>query len=177
MGKRGGVGELKKKEHLVRSLSHPLSDFFFLSTRLSPDEMNERDLKNVLDRVLFPICRTPFPSYVKNEFSFFVFFFSLRPFLSLDQICAFASDPEKTSEALPPLNSFLRMKAHEHATALGIGHDSTGDGKARHIVLSKNLGETFEMEPLPASPAPPPRPAIKIILKVCSLPHPNPTPP
>ena len=59
MGTRGCVGDLKIK-------GTPRTDFFFLSTRLSPDEMNERDLKNMLDQVLFPICRTPFPPYVRN---------------------------------------------------------------------------------------------------------------
>jgi len=48
----------KLARRLLRTFPPPLNDGVFFNSPTHP---------------LFPICRTPFPPYVKNEFSFFVF--------------------------------------------------------------------------------------------------------
>ena len=77
--------------------------------------------------------------------SLFAFVFSLRPFLSLAQICAFASDPEKTSEALPPLTLEERVAS----TAFSVIRWRSLKGRVREYLAGKgdslNVDEPMEL--------------------------------
>ncbi|GFS16911.1 DNA-binding protein SMUBP-2 [Elysia marginata] len=58
------------------------------------------------------------------------------------QLAAFLSDTSKTVLDFPSsLNSHDRMVVHEVAEELGLDHTSTGEGKARHIQITKKHDE------------------------------------
>lgn len=59
------------------------------------------------------------------------------------QLAAFLSDTAKTVLDFPAsLNSHDRMVVHEVAEELGLNHSSIGEGKARHIQISKKAPST-----------------------------------